>query len=159
MDQETINRYLEEQRQRDEELLAQLKVGGSEEYNRTIKLFPIQKFPSPVRVPSWMFRKYPKHKVLELNDLEKVALAHVIHFTGTSSLYGYIECSGDIESYCRCSVEEAHNTLNSLVKKNLIEVTTVPPEVCKGHKRNFAYYANIQYLHSLLILYGVDVWS
>lgn len=158
MDDKTIEKYLQEQKQLDDIILSQLKVGGSEEYNNSISLFPIGTIPSPVRIPCWMFRKFPKHKFLELDDLEKVALAHVIHFTNADNPYGYIECSGDIESYCRCTVEEAHNALNRLLKKNLIEMRTVPTEICKGHKRNFAYYVNVSYLHSILMLYGTDIW-
>ena len=140
------------------EIVRQLKVGGSEEYNNSISLFPIGKIQSPVRIPSWMFRKFKHHPVLELDDIERVALAHVIHFTSPATPYGYIECSGDIENWCKCSVEDAHNALQRLVSKNLIECTTVPDEICKGHKRNFGYYVNVQFLHGILVLYKTDIW-
>ena len=150
--------YIAEAEAVDAEILRQLKVGGTEEYNNQIKLFPIGKMQSPVRIPSWMFRKFKHHPVLELDDIERVALAHVIHFTTASTPYGYIECSGDIENWCKCSVEDAHNALKRLVSKNLIECTTVPDEVCFGHKRNFGYYVNVPYLHGILVLYGTDIW-
>ena len=63
-----------------------------------------------------------------------------------------------ISKAAECTVEEAHNALNRLLKKNLIEMRTVPTEICKGHKRNFAYYVNVSYLHSILMLYSTDIW-
>ena len=71
------------------EIVRQLKVGGSEEYNNSISLFPIGKIQSPVRIPSWMFRKFKHHPVLELDDIERVALAHVIHYFSGYSVWLY----------------------------------------------------------------------
>ena len=150
--------YLAAEDALNEDILRQLKIGGSEEYNDSISLFPIGTLQSPVRIPSWMFRKFKYHPVLELDDIERVALAHVIHFTGPSSPYGYVECSGGIENFCKCSVEDAHNALQRLVNKKLIESTTLPDEICMGHKRNFGYYVNVNYLHSILGLYRTDIW-
>lgn len=159
MDSEIIAKYHKAEDDLRADILRQLKVGGSPEYDEKITLFPIGLIQSPVRIPAWMFRKYPNHKQLELDDIEKVAMAHVIHFTNPSNPTGYIECSGNIENWCKCSVEEAHNALMSLTNKNLITQYRLSPEMCFSHKRNFGYSVNVEYLHSLLNLYKMDIWS
>ena len=141
-------------------IIKQLKVGGNPEYDKVISnLFPIGKIPSPVKMPAWMFRKYPHHKQLELSDIEKVAMAHVIHFSLPGNLTGYIECSGNIENWCKCTVEEAHEALRRLTKDNLITCHTLEPELCYNHKRNYGYFVNFAYLHELLSLYNMDIWT
>lgn len=153
-------KYLQEEEQLEQEILRQLRFGGTPEYEKSMQtLVPLGKIPSPIRIPSWMFRKYPHHKQLELSDIEKVALAHVIHFTQADNPTGYIECSGDIENFCKCSVKEAHDALKGLVKNNLITEHVLDPKYCLGHKRNLGYYANVPYLHSILSLYKMEVWS
>ena len=155
-----LEKYLQEEEDLENEILRQLRFGGTPEYEEALKsLIPLGKVPSPVRIPIWMFRKYPNHKQLELSDIEKVALAHVIHFTKADNPTGYIECSGDIENYCKCSVKDAHEALKHLVKLGFITEHTLEPRYCFGHKRNLGYYANIPYLHSLLVLYKMEVWS
>lgn len=151
--------YIAEEEARQAEIIRQLKVGGSEEYNNKISLFPLGLIPSPVRIPAWMFRKYPHNPDFELDDIEKVAMAHVIHFTNCANPTGYIECSGNIENWCKCSVEEAHNALKRLVKKNLITQHVLDPQYCDGHKRNLGYFVNIDYVHTILNLYKMDIWT
>ena len=149
---------LKDEQDKMEEIIRQLCVGGTPEYEEKIAVFMHSKLPSPVRIPMWMFRKFKHHAYMELDDIERVALAHVIHFTDPSYPYGYMECSGNIEKCCSCTVEEAHNALARLVNKNLIECRIVPDEICYGHKRNFSYIANIPFMHQILAQYGTDVW-
>lgn len=151
--------YLEKEYRLQSNIIAQLKIGGSEEYNKNLTLFPLGKIPSPVRVPAWMFRKYKDHRFLELDDIEKVAMAHVIHFTHAGNPCGYIECSGDIENWCKCSVEEAHDALKRLVKKGLITSHKLAPDLCYNHKRNMGYCVNVPFLHEVLSLYAMDIWT
>ena len=158
-DKAWMKKYIKEEEDLEQEILRQLKVGGSEEYNNSITLFPLGKLQSPVRIPSWMFRKFPNNPDFELDDIEKVAMAHVIHFTNCDSPTGYIECSGNIENWCKCSVEEAHNALKRLVRKKLITQHILDPQFCKGHKRNFGYFVNIGYVHTILSLYKMDIWT
>lgn len=149
---------LDKEDARNAEILEQLKIGGSEEYNKSISLFPIGLIPSPVRVPTWMFRKFPEHPQFNLDDIEKVAMAHVIHFTNCANNTGYIECSGHIENWCKCSVEEAHNALQRLVDRKLIISHVLDPRDCKDHKRNLGYFVNIPYVHAVLQMYRTDIW-
>lgn len=154
-----MQEYIDKETELQNDILRQLKYGGSPEYNAKISLFPLGKIQSPVRIPSWMFRKFPYNKTFELDDIEKVAMAHVIHFTNCDNPTGYIECSGHIENWCKCSVEEAHNALKRLVKKNLITEHVLTPEQCQGHKRNLGYFVNIGYVHTVLSLYKMDIWT
>lgn len=153
-----MKEYIDRETELNNNILEQLKEGGSEDFNNTVCLFPIGKIPSPVRVPTWMFRKFPYNKEFELDDIEKVAMAHVIHFTNCDNPTGYIECSGHIENWCKCSVEEAHAALQRLVKKKLITSHVLEPEMCRGHKRNLGYFVNIGYVHTILSLYKTDIW-
>lgn len=157
-DRQWMQKYIEKENERSEKILEQLKIGGSEEYNKKISLFPIGMLQSPVRIPTWMFRKFPDNPDFELDDIEKVAMAHVIHFTNCDNPTGYIECSGHIENWCKCSVEEAHNALKRLVKKNMITQHILAPEHCYNHKRNYGYFVNIGYVHTILNLYKTDIW-
>jgi hypothetical protein len=153
-----MKKYIDKETDRNNKIIEELKVGGSEDYNSSISLFPIGKIQSPVRIPTWMFRKFPDHKSFELDDIEKVAMAHVIHFTNCDNPTGYIECSGHIENWCKCSVQEAHDALTRLVKRNLIKSHVLAPEFCMGHKRNLGYFVNIGYVHTILNLYKTDIW-
>lgn len=154
-----VQKYIEKEEKLQQKILEELKVGGSEDYNENISLFPLGKIPSPVRIPAWMFRKYPETPNLELDDIEKVAMAHVIHFTNCDNYTGYIECSGHIENWCKCSVAAAHNALKKLEKKGFITSHVLDPDDCRGHKRNLGYFVNIAYLHKLLSLYKMDIWT
>ena len=156
---EWMQKYIKEEEDREQEILRQLKIGGTEEYNNSIKLFPLGKIQSPVRIPSWMFRKFPNNPDFELDDIEKVAMAHVIHFTNCDNPTGYVECSGNIENWCKCSVEDAHNALKRLVRKKLITQHELDAQFCMGHKRNLGYFVNIGYVHTILNLYKMDIWT
>ena len=157
-DRAWMQKYIDEETERNNKILEDLKVGGSEEYCNKISLFPIGKLQSPVRIPTWMFRKFPNNPDFELNDIEKVAMAHVIHFTNCDNPTGYIECSGNIENWCKCTVKEAHDALISLVNKNMITKHILAPEFCMNHTRNFGYFVNIGYVHTILNLYKTDIW-
>ena len=152
-------KYIKQEEELCDRILDQLKIGGTEEYNKKITLYPLGTIPSPVRIPAWMFRKYPDNPQFELDDIEKVAMAHVIHFTNCDNPTGYIECSGNIENWCKCSVEDAHNALKRLEKRNLITSHVLSPEYCMGHKRNLGYFVNIRYVHTILSLYKMDIWT
>ena len=151
--------YIEKEEDLQADILRQLKLGGTPEYNAKIALLPLGKIQSPVRIPCWMFRKFPYNKDFELDDIEKVAMAHVIHFTNIDNPTGYIECSGNIENWCKCSVEQAHNALRRLERKNMIKSHVLEPQYCSGHKRNLGYFVNIGYVHTILSLYKMDIWT
>ena len=156
---EFIQGYVKKEEELEQRILDDLKVGGNEDYNSHICLFPLGDIPSPVRIPSWMFRKYPETPNLELDDIEKVALAHVIYFTNRDNDTGYIECSGHVENWCKCTVAEAHKAFKKLEKKGFIHHQVLKPEDCRGHKRNYGYLVSIPYLHTLLSLYKMDIWT
>ena len=155
---EAKKKRLKKEQDINDEIIRQLKVGGSESYCDMIKLFPIGLIPAPIRFPAWMFRKFPDNPEFELDDIEKVAMAHIIHFTNCDNPTGYIECAGEIENWCKCSVEEAHDALTRLCKKNLVEAHVLDPQYCWNHKRNLGYMVNIPYVHEILSSYGTDIW-
>lgn len=137
------------------QILADILDGASEEFKHSFVLLPIGVVPAPIRIPMWMFRKFPDDPDFELDDIERVAMAHVIHFTLQGLDSGYIECSGDIENVCKCTTSDAHNALMRLVDKGLITQHIVTPEQCMGHKRNFGYFVNMPYVRSVLLKYKV----
>lgn len=115
---------------------------------------------SPVTVPSWLFAANTfAEEDFHFDNIEIVAMAHVLHFTTPYCSTGYIECSGHIERWCRCTAEHAHRTLMNLCKKNLISFKFLPDEVVFGLNRNLGWRANIDYIESVLRPYGrkVDV--
>lgn len=153
-----IEKYTSKERKRTEKVYSDIMEGASEEFKKKFILFPMGKIPSPVRIPCWMLRTFPDDPDFELSDLEKVALAHVIHFTRADNPYGYLECSGDIENWYKCTKEIAHKTLQDLVSKNMIFKKEAPEELTMGHKRKNSYVANIDYLHTILTTYNTDIW-
>lgn len=156
----SIKEHLKKEQLLNEKILADLQKNGSDEYTETYTLFPLGLIQCPVRIPMWMFRKYPKeHDDFNLTDIEKVALSCVIHFTDPHILTGYLACSGNIENICKVSVAEADATLDKLVHKGMIIGRPVKPEFCKGHSRNMGYVINAPYLHSVLNCYAMDIWS
>lgn len=140
-------------------ILEEILDGASDDFKKKFVLLPIGMIPAPIRIPMWMFRKFPNDPDFELDDIERVAMAHVIHFTLQGLSSGYIECSGDIENVCKCSVSDAHNALMRLVDRGLITQHTVTPEQCMGHKRNFGYFVNMPYVRSVLLKYKIDLYS
>lgn len=115
---------------------------------------------SPVKVPSWLFAANTFYEEnFHFDNIEIVAMAHVLHFTTPHCDTGYIECSGHIERWCRCTAEQVHRTLMNLCKKNLIFFKFLPDEVVFGLNRNLGWRANIDYIESVLRPYGrrVDV--
>lgn len=116
--------------------------------------------PSPVRIPSWLFAANTFQELdFRFNLIEIVAMAHVLHFTTPYCDTGYIECSGHIERWCRCTAEQAHATLMKLCQRKLITFKFLPDEAVFGLNRNLGWRANIDYIQSVLDLYGrrVDV--
>lgn len=108
---------------------------------------------SPVRVPCWLFASENMlDENLRLTNIEKVALSHALHFLHTST--GYMECSGGVELWCRCSVEEAHNAFQSLYKKALVQYVPLHPKTCYGLIRNMGWKANVPALDLMLEKYG-----
>lgn len=138
-------------------ILSELKVGGSERYNKMITLFPVGSIPSPIRIPEWMFRHYKDDPDFNLDDIEKVAMAHVIHYSVSGSNTGYIECSGNIENWCKCGVKDAHNALMRLVNRKLITQHVLNEDDCMGHSRNYGYFVNFPYVRSVLLKYKTIV--
>lgn len=153
-----INKYLNKEKKRIAKVYNDIMDGASEEFKKKFVLFPIGKIQSPVRIPCWMLRSFPDDPDFELTDLEKVALAHVIHFTTADNPYGYLECSGDIENWCKCSKEQAHSVLELLMRKNMIFKKEAPDALTMGHSRKNSYVANIDYLHTILTTYDTDIW-
>ena len=163
-DDDLLDDYIKMCRDKEDELnkkiVDDLMVGASDEYKESYHLFPLGLFQSPVRIPAWMFRTFPNaHKNFNLNDIEKVAMAHVIHFTNAENPTGYLQCSGNIENWTKCSVAEADAALDSLEEKKLVVSRELPPQYCHGHKRNKGYYVNLYYVHTVLRCYKMDIWS
>ena len=156
--QKIFDKYANKEKIRQDKILKQILEGAGEEFLKQFVMFPIGKLASPVRIPCWMFRKFPDDPDFELDDIEKVALAHVIHFTTSTNPWGYLECSGDIENWCKCSKEEAQSALKRLIDKNMIFCHVAPEDKCLGHCRNKSYTINIDYLHTILTTYGTDIW-
>ena len=153
-----LDKYTNKENRREQKLFADILDGSTEEFRKKFLLFPIGKIPSPVRIPCWMFRSFPDDPEFELTDIQKVALAHVIHFTRADNPCGYLECSGNIENWCRVSTDVAHKTLQELVSKNMIFEKDAPEDLCMGHKRNKSYVLNVDYLHTILSTYNTDIW-
>lgn len=108
-----------------------------------------------VRIPHWMNATDKFHEAyFHLSTIEKVALAHAIHFTLDCSDYGYIECSGRVEMWCRCSVREAHRAFQLLYRKNLVDYVRVKPAACHNLTRNWGWRANILFIQNTLNNYG-----
>lgn len=131
------------------------KTDSFKEPTETFGQFPIT---SPVHIPSWMFACNSFNEdFMHLNDIEKVALAHALHYT-KPMFPGYKECSGQVERWCRCSVEEAHNAFVSLYHKGLLlPGVLLAPENCHGLIRNMAWKANFILIRETLALYGRDI--
>ena len=157
--QKVIQKYIVKEKRRKEKLLESLLEGASEQFKESFVLFPIGRIPCPVRLPAWMFRKFPDDPEFELDDEEKVALAHVIHFTNPSHPWGYLACSGGIENWLKCTPKHAYEILSRLVDKNMIFRLTAPDTQTMGHKRNDSYIINVDYLHTVLICYETDIWN
>ena len=102
---------IEKERKRTDDLKRLCDEGSNPEYNHKTFFLPMKMFQSPVRVPAWMFRKYDI-EILNLNDIEKVALAHVIYFTNAHNETGYMAMSCNIENWCRCTPDEADSRLS-----------------------------------------------
>jgi len=139
-------------------ILADIMDGAGEVFKAKYVMLPVGMVPEPVRIPLWMFRKFPDDPDFELDDIERVAMAHVIHFQEFRVPTGYMECSGDIENCCKCSVAEAHDALQRLVKKGLITQHTLTETDCMGHKRNLGYFVNLPYVRNILLKYKTDMY-
>lgn len=113
------------------------------------------KLGSPVRVPTWIWAAPSFAEVIfHFDRIQAVAMAHVLHFTLNGYPTGYIEKSGHIETWCRCTVEEAHNSLMDLYNKGLVFYKFLPPELVDGAARNMGWYANVHYIQHYLDNYG-----
>lgn len=137
----------------------EIMVGATDEFRENYFFFPMGLIHPPVQMPSWMFRELKYHKNLLEGDLERVALAHVIHFTAPDCPTGYMECTGHIENWCKCSVQEAHDTLIRLEKKGLIIGSALSPKDNYGHARNIGWTVNVPYLQAILDCYMTKIWS
>ena len=116
---------------------------------------------SPVKIPSWMFaaNTFLEENFHFENNTEIVALAHAIHFTSPHCATGYLECSGHIERWCRCTTEEAHEALAELFQRGLLLEPVIirrdtPNNPVNGVSRNLGWKANIPYIESVLKNYG-----
>lgn len=130
----------------------------TESFKESSEVFGKYPMASPVQIPSWMFACNTFNEdFMHLNDVEKVALAHALHYT--KPMYpGYKECSGHVERWCRCSVEEAHKAFVSLYHKGLLlPGVLLAPENCHGLIRNMAWKANFIRIREVLALYGRDI--
>ena len=81
-----------------------------------------------VPVPMWIFSLDNTYddKLNSLSNVEKVALCYIMEFT-KSHTTGYIECSGNIEKACMCTVNEAHDAIISLWIKGFLLDPEFPP--------------------------------
>lgn len=152
------DQYCEDQDSLEASIVKDLSRGMNHNYNWKPYLVPLGIFGSPIRVPCWMFRRY-SIDCLNLNDVEKVALAHVIHFTNPQCPTGYMPLTGGVENWCKVGSEVVEEALSKLERDGLICGKELEPDYCYGHKRNKGYTANIELLHHLLQLFKMDVWS
>ena len=117
--------------------------------------------PTPVRIPSWMFftHTYLDHPLSCLSMAEMVALAHIMYFSKPSCSTGYIECSGHIERWCNCTVNDAHDACMSLYFRGLVDFRFLPSVLVYGLNRNLGWKANTVYIQQLLDVMGrrIDV--
>lgn len=153
-----INKYKSKADKLDQKISEEILQGATDEFRKNYVPFPINKIPSPVRIPCWMFKEFKYDPDFQLSDIEKVTLAHVIHFTRPDNPTGYMECSGDIENWCKVSPSVVHETLMNLVKKNLIFEKEAPEEMRMGHTRKSCYTVNVDYMHTILSTYNTDIW-
>lgn len=108
-----------------------------------------------VRVPHWMYATETfEEQEFHMTTIEKIALAHALHFTLSHAQYGYLECSGHVEMWCRCSVRDAHNAFLTLQKRNLVDIIYVRPGDCHSFARNWGWIANVPKIHNTLQNYG-----
>lgn len=111
------------------------------------------KLGSPVQIPTWLFGcNNMIEEDFNLNIVEMVALAFVIHFRNLPS--GYKECSGHVERWCRCSVETVHKAFQSLYRKRLIDLVPLRYDFVFGLNRNMGWKPNMLYLEVVLRRYG-----
>jgi hypothetical protein len=86
--------------------------------------------------------------------IQMVALTHVIYFTLTGHDTGYIEKSGHIETWCRCTVEDAHKALTTLCSNGLIYFKFLPDMLVGEAARNLGWFADVPYIQKVLSNYG-----
>ena len=153
---ESIREYVTKRR---DEIVNQLLVGGGDEYKIRLLSMPFDMILAPIHVPMWMFRKFEKNPELNLNDIEKMCLSAAIHFTRASTHTGYMECSGLVEKYCMCDVEDVNAAMNHLLENGLLFCKELTPDQCYGHKRNRGFIANIPKLRDILSNYNLSVWT
>lgn len=125
-------------------------------FTQSFGLFPLR---SPVMIPTWMFACNTFNEpFMHLTDIEKVALAHAIHYTTGPYDNGYLEYSGHVERWCRCGVNEVHEAFIMLYRKGLLlQPIYLEPSKCRGLSRNMGWKANIVKLQRILANYGRDV--
>ncbi len=155
----TQEEYMESEDQVNDRIRELMAVGMDPSNSWRPYLLPLGKLPSPVRIPCWMFRKYPISILNIEGDAKKVALAHAIHFTNPQCHTGYMPLSGNVENWCKISCDEVDEIFNELERDGLVSGRVLDPEDCYNHKRNKGYTANIELLHQLLSLFKMDVWS
>jgi len=111
--------------------------------------------PTSVTIPKWMYACETFNEVeFHLSGIHKVALAHAIHFTLQHYPYGYMECSGNVELWCRSDVMTVHDAFIDLFINDLVSYVYIPPEDCHGLSRNYGWIANLPKITTILKNYG-----
>ena len=123
-------------------------------FRPNVQYYPMLK--SPVTIPSWMFATdtFNEQNFHALTDIEKCALAHAIWFTMNGYRTGYIESSGHVEQWCRCSISEVHRAFQSLYWRKLVnEPLYACSSTSKPLTRNWGWVADVVFIQQVLSNY------
>lgn len=117
------------------------------------------KLPSSVKIPGWMMAADTfLEPEFHMTTVQKVALAHAIHFTiFNRQPHGYVEASGQVEMMCRVGTREVHQAFMDLYCNNMVDVAYVPAKTRLGLTRSAGWIANIPKILTVLKNYGRDI--
>ena len=115
--------------------------------------------PSPVKIPFWMMAADTfLEPEFHMTSVQKVALAHAIHFTiFNKQPHGYVEASGMVEFVCRVGTREVHQAFIDLYCNDMVDVAYVPARDRHGLTRSAGWIANIPKILTVLKNYGRDI--
>ena len=114
--------------------LSEMWLWNDEKRRKDYAFYERLPFIPPVQIPTWVLNieKFKTEKPINLTYIEKVALCYILQFTHTHST-GYIECAGDIEKSCMCTVNEAHDAIIKLYKMGFLLDPEFPPMALIGN--------------------------
>lgn len=108
--------------------LAEMWLWNDLERRKDYSFYELLPIVPPVQVPPWILSldKSPDENIRSLTHIDKIALCIILQFTQSHST-GYIECSGNIEKACNCTVNEAHHAIARLFAFGLLLEPEFPP--------------------------------